>query len=93
MEALVGCDLSGRTLRPEDRLLVAILEDAVRVWRRSGAARGRRARRLANEVHDWFLSDATDHPFAFAVVCDHLHLVAAAVRARLGISAATSAAA
>lgn len=80
-------------LRPEDRLLLAVLEDAVRTWRMFRAAPGRRAQRLAAEVRGWFLSDATDSPFAFAAMCDHLALDAGAVRASLGMATATSAAA
>ncbi|MCW5892706.1 MAG: hypothetical protein KIT14_19515 [bacterium] len=82
-----------RPTRGEDRLLAAVLEDAVRCWRSYAHAHGRRAVRLRGELRDWFRSDALDSPFDFAAVCDHFHLDPAAVRTRLGLDAATPVAA
>jgi hypothetical protein len=65
----------------ERRLLLAVLEDAVRTLgmiRRGGVSR----RRAALE-HSWFLSTDRTHPFAFETICDVLGFDAGAIRARL----------
>lgn len=84
---------TGHPSRPEDRLLAAVLEDAIRCWRSYRGAPGRRAARLRGELREWFLSDALDSPCDFAALCEHFHLDVAAVRARLGLGEATAVAA
>lgn len=77
---LLDTPFGGSRLQPEKRLQLAVLEDAVMVFRRCVFAPGGRARRLLGEVEAWFASDATDSPFAFETVCDTLGLDAAYVR-------------
>jgi hypothetical protein len=82
-----------RVWTPEQRLMAAVVDDAIRSWRRSATLPGRRAARLWTELHDWLTSDATDWPFSFANACAHLELTPDLIRARLGLSHATDEAA
>ena len=70
-------------LRPEQRLMIAILEDAVRTVLRGASAADRPARRMVAETRGWFAADDPDWPFSFINVCDALHLDAGSVRAWL----------
>jgi len=70
-------------LPAEKRLMVAVLEEALRDLRRSPDARTPRARRLADEVDAWFAADDDVWPFSFVNVCHTLGLDASAVRSRL----------
>jgi hypothetical protein len=79
--------------RPENLLVAAVLEDAVRSWRRCRGLQGRRAARLRDELREWFLSDAVDWPFSFVNVCEHLDRDPVAVRALVGLADVTHVAA
>jgi hypothetical protein len=69
---------------PEQRLMAAVLEDAMRELARPGGAWfGARARRRA-EIEAWFLSDDVAWPFSFVNVCEALDLDVARFRTRLG---------
>jgi len=59
---------------PEHRLLLAVLEDAVRCWQAYHGARGVRDEQLFREVAEWFDSDADDSPFTFVAICQLLGL-------------------
>ena len=61
-------------LQPEARLALAVLEDAAATLRSTHGVETLRARRLASQTWTWFESDATHHPFAFRVICQHLDL-------------------
>jgi hypothetical protein len=67
-------------LSPEQRLMAAVLEDAINIRRRGPRAAGRRARPLYAEVRRWFASDDTTWPFSFVNVCHGLGLEPTAVR-------------
>jgi hypothetical protein len=68
---------------PEQRLMAAVLEDAVReLVRPSGAGYGARARRRA-EVELWFESDDVGWPFSFVNVCEALDLDPGGVRSHV----------
>ena len=69
---------------PEQRLMAAVLEDAMRELSRPGGEwPGARTRRLA-EIRDWFASDDVAWPFSFVNVCEALDLDVGRFRARLG---------
>jgi hypothetical protein len=69
---------------PEQRLMAAVLEDAMReLSRPEGEWIGARARRLA-EIHAWFASDDVAWPFSFVNVCEALDLDVGSFRSRLG---------
>jgi len=81
----VHCSLirSGRKMRPEESLAIAVLEDAVRTLQRYALADDQAARMLVTEVDEWFACDDTDHPFTFVSICDVLALDAGYVRSGL----------
>lgn len=73
----------GRAHRPELFLVSAIFEDALHsVLHNVGARRGRKRREFLDAC-DWFWSDDSNWPFAFANVCDLLGIEAPAVREML----------
>jgi hypothetical protein len=73
----------GRKVRPEERLAIAVLEDAFRTLQRYAAAENRAGRRLVADVEEWFACDDTSHPFTFVAICDALALDVSYVRSGL----------
>jgi hypothetical protein len=68
----------------EQRLMLAVLVDAINVlqgWHRVGSARKRRA---FAEAAQWVNSKGTSYPFSFDSICDALAINAEVLRARLG---------
>ena len=65
----------------ERRLLLAVLEDAVRTLRM--ARRGVVSPKRARLEQSWLLSTDRSDPFAFETICDVLGFDASALRARL----------
>ncbi len=68
-------------LLPEQRLMAAVLEDALNTRRRGPHATGRSPRLLYAEVRRWFASNDVSWPFSFVNVCHALGLEPSAVRA------------
>jgi hypothetical protein len=64
---------------PEQRLMNAVLEDAMDVYRHPRANR----RRLVHETEAWFRSDDPSYLFSFARICKTLRLDPRAIRAAL----------
>jgi len=62
-------DRSSRCLRPEARLQLAVLEDAIATLRLCAGIEQRRERRLLAEVEGWLASDDATWPFAFVSIC------------------------
>lgn len=62
------------TAHPEQRLMLAVLADAVTIYQRYADGSTIRARRRFAEAADWFVSNECDSPFSFANVCDALAL-------------------
>lgn len=81
-----------RVLQPEHRLVLAVLEDAIRSWHRFAGAPGRCAARRRHELLAWFTSEETGAPFAFANVCDHLGVDRGFLLTRLDLHASQVAA-
>ena len=69
-----------RELRPERRLMLAVLHEAVLGYL-TGAERTTRG--SLREIEEWFMSDDTRWPYSFANLCDGLGLDRAAVRRSL----------
>lgn len=65
---------------PEQRLMAAVLEDALNTRRRGPHATGRSPRLLYAEVRRWFASNDVQWPFSFVNVCHGLGLDPSAVR-------------
>jgi hypothetical protein len=78
-------DATGRIspMRGEQRLLLAVLENAVVTFERYVAAFDTRGRRLFAEVEAWFASEDTEWMFSFVAVCNALDFDATYVRAGL----------
>jgi len=68
---------------PEHRLMLAVLEDAVRSYQRYLSSSDSRGRRLFREVEEWFDSDAATWPFSFVVICQIFDIEPEYVRAGL----------
>src|SRR5512143_2240783 len=71
-------DLSG-----EQRLMCAIIEDAVDVYLKHAAARGPLHRRLFDDAEQWIESHERAWVYSFEAICDQLGLDVEYVRAGL----------
>jgi hypothetical protein len=71
------------SLRPEKRLMLAVLEEAVGDFQRWVAATGAEGQRLFCEAEDWLASDDTEWPFSFLNICQALGLEPAYLRGGL----------
>jgi hypothetical protein len=71
---------SGDRLRPEEGLVVAVLEHAVGIFQRYAFSPERTDRLLFADIDAWFASSDIDYPFAFVSICDVLGLDVAYVR-------------
>ncbi len=70
-------------LSGEQRLMLAVLADAINVlrsWRGGGSAR---KRRNFAEAAQWVTTQGTSHPFSFDSVCDALEIDSELLRSRL----------
>ena len=72
----------GPATRPENRLMLAVLEDAVDVYRTHVQLPGRRSRLLL-ETEEWLFSDDTSWPLSFVNVCHALGIDVDWLRGRL----------
>jgi hypothetical protein len=70
---------------PERRLMIAVLEDAIRSIRRSRILTNAWWRRVFEEEKRWFLSEDRHSPFSFECICETLELDPNAVRESLGL--------
>jgi hypothetical protein len=59
---------------PELRLMLAILEDAIRVYQKTMHRKDQRSERLFHETAEWFNADDLSWPFSFAMICETLGL-------------------
>ena len=64
----------------EQRLMVAVLENAVDDYLKYAAARDPRQRRLFADTEEWIEADGRSWLYDFGTVCDHLGLDAGYVR-------------
>src|SRR5579863_8266711 len=75
--------MGGGGLCSEQRLMLAVLVDAINIlqgWNRMGSARKRRA---FAEAGQWVNTRGTSYPFAFDSVCDALGIDPEILRGRL----------
>ena len=59
---------------PEKRLMLAVLEDAVRCFQDNLHARTSKRKRLFDETEDWIVTASDDYVFSFRHVCEALGL-------------------
>ena len=74
---------SRRCMRPEHRLMLAVLEDAVHAYQTGCASYGGERRFHFRETAEWFASDDTEWPFSFVAICQHLGIEPEYIRAGL----------
>ena len=67
----------------EHRLLLAVLEEAIRTYQRCAFAHDHRGLALLSEVEEWFASEDSQWMFSFVAICDALGLETTYVRAWL----------
>jgi len=65
------------------RLLLCVLEEALRTFQRSMHSADESMRRSHREVKEWFWSDDDKWPFAFLAICKELRLDPEYIRAGL----------
>lgn len=85
---LLRSDVSVPTaeLLPEQRLMIALVRDALRCIERYRYARDTRGRRLFAQEAQWVLSNDTDWLYAFTRCCESLDLDPEAVRRTLRLA-------
>jgi hypothetical protein len=78
-------------VRPEKALMIAVLDDAIRILRKYGRMAGKYGRmparghlRAVAEAEQWLFSDDTEWPFSLVNVCAALDIDAGWLRAQLG---------
>src|SRR6516164_3970897 len=67
----------------EQRLMAAILEDAIAVYSKSSAPKGSKARQILRETERWLRSKDRTWTFSFLRVCEMLSLDPVAIRRTL----------
>lgn len=60
------------TVRPVKKLMMAILEDALRCFQNNAEARSGARKRLFQDAETWLYSDGGEGPFSFEMVCETL---------------------
>lgn len=60
------------SIRPVKRLMLAVLEDAMRCYQTYANSSSRSQRRLFIEAEAWLMDRTSDGPFAFETICETL---------------------
>ena len=74
-----------RVQAPEERLMIAVLQDALACLQNHRFAEDPYGRRLFDEAEQWFLAEETDWPYSFESICGILELDPSAVRQHLRV--------
>jgi hypothetical protein len=72
-----------RSLSSEQRLMLAVLADAINVVQEFGGSNSPRKRNSFNEAWNWFFAKGISSPLSFESVCDALGIDAQGLRWRL----------
>ena len=75
-----------RRQAPEQRLMIAVLQDALDCVQKHRFAKDPQRRRLFQAAKQWFLSDERDWPYSFECICGAIDLDANAVRQHLRVA-------
>jgi len=70
-------------LAPEHRLMIAVLDDAIRCVERNRVSTDMHGQRAFREAQQWLLAQEPNWPYSFERICAVLDLDANAVRFRL----------
>ena len=73
----------GTPLQAERRLMLAVLQDAVRTLQKHPEAHNPKRRRLVSQTARWVASDDIGWPFSFVNICDALGLHPGQLRSSL----------
>jgi hypothetical protein len=65
-------DSRNSSIRPVKKLMMAILEDALRCFQNNADAKTGARKRLFNEAEQWLCGEGGEGPFSFEVVCETL---------------------
>jgi hypothetical protein len=65
---------------PEKRLMLAVLEDAIRYYQDNWFSRNSKRKRIFDETEEWILTPDSDWVFSFDHVCETLGLSPAYLR-------------
>jgi hypothetical protein len=76
--------MGGGALCSEQRLMLAVLVDAINILQGRGPMAGARKRRILGEAAEWVIMKGTRDPFSFDSVCDALNIVPEWLRGQLG---------
>ncbi|HXW85497.1 MAG TPA: hypothetical protein VEJ86_13905 [Candidatus Binataceae bacterium] len=60
------------SIRPVKKLMMAILEDALRCFQNNATAKGGARKRLFAEAEHWLCGEGGEGPFSFETVCETL---------------------
>jgi hypothetical protein len=74
-----------RKLTPEQRLMAAVLDDALECLAKYRLANDHQSRRLFEDAKEWLLASETDWPYSFQGICSILDLDAGAVLRNLRV--------
>jgi hypothetical protein len=83
---LLPVQRAARTTTSERRLLLAVLEEAVREHAVASRSTGRGARRRMKELTEWFACEDESWPFSFPSICVHLGIDRGFARRRIGLA-------
>jgi hypothetical protein len=72
-----------RATCPEQRLMLAVLQDAIDIYRKYAAVSCSRRGHLIREAEEWLFSDDTSWPLSLVNVCDAVGIDVGGLRARL----------
>lgn len=70
-------------LQPVRKLMLAVLEDALRCFQTNFDARSESRRRLFREAEEWIYGKGGEGPFSFTTVCETLEIEARLLRSGL----------
>ena len=65
---------------PEKRLMLAVLEDAIRYYQDNWLSRNSKRKRIFDETEEWIVTPDSDWVFSFVHVCETLGLSPAYLR-------------
>lgn len=70
-------------LAPEQRLMLAVFEDAIRCFQKYVHAQDGKGKKLFQEAEEWISEENTDWPFSFEQICEVLGFGSNYLRKRL----------
>jgi hypothetical protein len=69
-----------RSLTPQQRLMLAVLADAIECFQKYAAGRDGKSEQLFRDAQRWIFEGRSDWPFSFENICDILGMDAGYIR-------------